>query len=986
MKKIILAALFLTGWQLTPPNSLFAQTEVTDTYIDNPNFEGRFAGWTNNGMYFQTSKAFDRQNGMVFMEKWVNQGSKVGGIVYIKQTLVGLPAGTYTLLADAQNIQQNSTAAQTGAFIFAGNEQTEVSASNEYSVTFTVLGGQAEIGFKTSSCTGNWVCVDNFRLFYKGIVKDSVNLELQRLITEAEGVIGDGATAASLQTAIDNAKALLTAEGDYQAAATALAKATLTYRISNATGAVPTVTTYDFVPTGVTIALGRSTISGASVKERGFCWSTNPNPTVLDNRSTRYFSNNGFIYCMEHMQPATVYYVRAYAITSGWQVGYGDVVKIATLPESNMTTWYDNAGDEQQNYRIASAVNEVEWLYHNLTNVRDFGLSVHYSYGSGAGGGTADCSYGGYMRVSQNTPYQQTGTILHETNHGVGVGTTNEWKNNSNLRSETTRGLWLGPRANLMVKFLENNPDAVLNGDGTHMWPYGINGANEDTYNPENTILYFGNIMTTHALHHDGLICSSGVGFATPAYLFAQEDDAKYYIKSEVADYGLATFLGHTATGALKNITATPQEALADDGLAWYIRYNPKTGYYTFQNAESGKYLGLSSTTIKALSSPAAFHLLPSREQCTLGDFTKSSYWITLNKGTYALKAGTSSCSTVAFDHSNTAASQRWLFLTSDDLAAYETGALDVSTQQLTQLIANIRATMATPHVANADTLSLNAIDQQLADTLAAVEGQADAFTTSAQVAQATASVQDALVQFLGSVTPASVEQPFDLTYLLTNATIDDNSGWSDTPTFGYSCCEYFTRASFDFNQTTAIKMPKGTYKVRMQGFQRPGAYADVYTDYVTNGVNNVKAVLYAKTKSTPIKNIFDDAQPKSLGTGSVAAATKVYIPNTMESAQAFFSNGLYDNSVTVTTTTLATFKLGLRCAAVSANYWTCFDNFRLCFYGSLTSDEVTPVQAVEADARPAASSAVLFDLQGRHVTHPRRGIYIRNGKKIILK
>ena len=350
MRRIALAAFAIFLFFNLQSTICFAQTNVTTKYIENPNFEARFAGWDNAGSFtFNTSKNFAGQDGMVFMEKWVSKGNSLGTNTGMKQTLVGLPAGTYTLTVNAQNIQQSSEVAQTGAFIFAGDEQTEVSAYGQYSVVFTVLTGQTVIGFKLKTCTGNWACIDNFKLYSNGIVKDSVNLELQKLITEAEGVIGDGVTAPALQTAIDDAKALLTAEGDYQAVAKALESATLNYRVQNATGTAPTVTTNEFIAAGSTIALGRLTVKGTA-SERGFCWSTEPEPTVLDNRSTRYFSNNGNIYVMEHMQPATIYYIRAYAMTKDYKVGYGEVVKMATLPKGSVSTSYEdyNNGTEQE--------------------------------------------------------------------------------------------------------------------------------------------------------------------------------------------------------------------------------------------------------------------------------------------------------------------------------------------------------------------------------------------------------------------------------------------------------------------------------------------------------------------------------------------------------------------------------------------------------------------------------------------------------------
>ena len=955
-----------------------AQTDVTSK-IDNPNFEARFAGWENNGMLFQENNNFYKKNGMVYMEKWVNKGSKVPD-VSMKQEVQKLQTGTYTLVAGAQNIQQESTAQQTGAYLFAGNEQVAVSDSAQYSITFTVIEGKATIGFKTVSATGNWVAVDNFRLYYNGVNKDSINLEMQKLITEAESVLGSGDTADELQTAINNAKALLTTEGDYEAAAKALTRATLNYRISNATGSTPIVKTGEFVPTGVTLALGRSSIGGTGIKEKGFCWSTEPNPTVLDNRSTRYFSNNGYIYCMEHMEPATVYYVRAYAMTNGYKVGYGDVVKIATLPESNMTVWYDYEGDEMTDNRIASAVNEVYWLYHNLTNVRDFNLSVHYSPGSGAGGGTADCSYGGYMRVSQNTPYQQTGTILHETNHGVGVGTTNEWYNNSNLRAETSRGLWLGPRANKMVQFLENSSTATLTGDNTHMWPYGINGAHEDAYNPENTILYYANAMTTHALHQDGLICSCNVGFATPAYVFQQDDEQKYYIVSE--NENAKGFLTMNSSGTLMVADFNTENS---DNFAWNITYDPKTSYYIFRNVGTGMYIS-KSRTIKGMSRTAPttyekFHLLPGRAEATVGNITGQGYWITMGYSAtlQANTAGAGNTSTASLDFANTATSQRWLFLNESQVTEYNKSALELELEELYALISKIETTAATPHMAKAEGNDVETIDNELNTTISTIRNAK--YNETAEITTAIADLKTAFLTFMGKVTPTDISNPFDITFMINNPGLDnDCDGWNTSTTNKYSCCEFFETA-YDLNQTTQ-KMPSGTYELRVQAFMRPGTADAAYTAYNDGTVTTV-AQAYIRSKSVRIKNIWADAQESSLG-GNTQEKDGLYIPDDLYAASRWFAAGHYDNSalVSIAGTTGATIKLGIKCTTKNTAYWTAFDNFRLYYYGSYSTNDVTGVDDIEQ----AETDKVVYDLMGRRIAKPIRGLYIVNGRKTIIK
>ena len=553
---------------------LKADKDVTNSYIENPDFEARFAGWFNNGFYYVTNPNFSQKHSRIYMERWVASSGKIPNIE-ICQDLY-LPAGTYQLTAGCQNIQQSGKIEScTGAILYANDEQVTVTESKNYDLTFTVLQGVTKIGFKVTTTNANWAAIDNVRLRLLDTDIEAEHAELQKLIDKGTEVLGDGdgEDASELTAAINGAKELIEAGGNdkIDSLAKSLSDATLNYRILNSTGASPRITVNKFVAAGATVLLGRMTASATGVLERGFCWSTHPEPTIFDNRTTHYFSANGEIYRMEKLQPGTMYYVRPYVLTNKYALAYGDIIKAPTLPKGTVTADYDNGGSTEENYRIASAVEEIKWLYNNLSYVRGINLSVHYS----AGTPTADCSYGGWMRVGANESYQQTGTILHETNHGVGVGTSDIWWN-GNYRQDGDRGKWLGPRATQMIRFLNKDNTAYMTGDNTHMWPvssysgpnYGINGSWEDSYNPENTLLYYGNVLITHAMHQDGLICSSSVGFASPAYTFEQDDETKYYIKT-TDDLGNETsLLTVTESGALiqKEVRAT--EALENDSFA----------------------------------------------------------------------------------------------------------------------------------------------------------------------------------------------------------------------------------------------------------------------------------------------------------------------------------------------------------------------------------------------------------------------------------
>ncbi|MBR1800499.1 MAG: hypothetical protein IJ767_03265 [Bacteroidaceae bacterium] len=444
--------------------------------------------------------------------------------------------------------------------------------------------------------------------------------------------------------------------------------ATLLAHVLNPTGTTNLTVKTGTVIAGTTVMFARGTFGGTS-KEAGFCWSESPEPTIFDSRATTYYDNNGNIYYMEDVKPATVYYVRAYAFTSGYRLFYGDIVKVATLPKGNTSGYYDEGGpDEATNKRVREAFQNAMDIWNSVNSLDNFTPSVHYS----AGTPTADCSYGGWIRMGANSSYQRTGTIMHEMAHGVGVIPNDKGWNNATYRAGTTSGIWLGPRVDRVVQFLENNASAHLNGDYQHMWPYGINGAGEDTGAP---MLYRGNGLIIEALIEDGLIAPNQ-NFAHPAYTFTQDDDTKYYLKSEATNRGLATsYLRQTSATNIRFEAMTADEAFANDSCAWYITYNPKTCYYSFKNAATGRYLSMSTGTATASTGTAntTFQLLGARAQTTLDDFTfaGTSYWVVSSNNHYAMNATATGASGTSFNHNNSATTQRWLLLTGDEVTRF---------------------------------------------------------------------------------------------------------------------------------------------------------------------------------------------------------------------------------------------------------------------------------------------------------------------------
>lgn len=763
-----------------------------------------------------------------------------------------------------------------------------------------------------------------------------------------------------------------------------------------------TVTTHPYMARGATSAFGRSTVTGINstdIKERGFCWSSETSePTIADAHTTQTLSQGGTIYHIEGLTPATVYYMRAYALLKDSTAYYGNAVKLITIPKGTITWSYNNGGPADANERINAAVADAVSYLNEYTSISGFHTSVNY----GAETPTADCSYGGWMRVGPNASYQRTGTILHELLHGIGVGTHGVWNSNSPLRANGSSGNWLGDRVTEFLRFWENNTTTVLTGDGTHMWPYGINGAHEDT---GNKLLYMGCAMIAQALGEDGLPPTGG--FGTPAYTLEQEDTVKYYIKSESPDGGLNdAYLRQNKIKRLAWEKMTAEEAALNDSAAWYITFNPKTRYYQLCNVATGHYMTYHGTGMSGFrltdqgeaSVNESFHLMRSRTDVDFGGMKMEGvrgYWIIHpenKQNPTCLAVGVNGLTTTGtFDLSNDAVKQRWIIAPAEELGAIEEAGKKASEKELGKALTQLKEYMQVPHTEN-----VPGTDEAMNNFIFRVEELDLGEMATDDVATLANETNDSCFSFLSKVSPTDSATPFDLTSLIEDAGMDSGEGWSTSPTINYSCGEFYQK-SFDMYQTIQ-GLPAGTYELCAQAFQRPGSSTDSYNAYVA-GTDNVVAYLYAGNQSTKIKHIAAEARTTKIGTGAESAVGSPvrYIPNDMQATSRYFLRKLYENSVMVELPSKGNLKVGLRNSSAASNYWTIFDNFRLYYYGSLSPEEVAGIE--KPVIRPTtkeslfATPADVYSITGVCVRKQAtgldglpRGFYIVKGHKVIVR
>lgn len=747
---------------VTVAEAMAANSVDFTSLVTNHSFESGFSGWTQSGMKLQNNQTFPLKDGDNYVERWVPADTQGGAdACKVSQTISNVLPGKYELKVAAQNLLEGSDDAQTGVWVFAGENRTSVTKVADYVVEFDVLeasSGNIEIGYLADKASGNYLAVDNFRLTYTMTDHEAVKSFVGRICSDATAAVKDRKAGRNVINAFESSVAALqnaAAEGDplavveavselmriqedvevsaavYAALGEAIAEAenafqqikgeegadkvrqlidegkkmydeavadnsdveamslslmnaVLAFRISKSEGTAPDVETFPYVARGASFALGRAEVSGVEDKdllETGFCWSTSPDAKVTDFRSTEYFDNNGIIYHMKGMRPSTVYYVRAYAMTKDYAVGYGDEVKIITIPKGTITWSYDpNGGSDDVNARITAAVEEAVEYWNNSTSISGYHVSCSYN----AGVNTADCSYGGWVRVGPRVDYQRTGTLMHEMNHGVGVGQHSVWFGpSSKYRSGETTGDWLGVRATKLVRFLENDPSAMLHGDTQHMWPYGINGEHEDS---GKEILYLANGLVTQAVGEDALPPVAG-RIHTPSWFFENEEGVKYYLKTQSEKRAKFTnFVVESVSGDIEWTAMSTDDALKDDHAAWYISFDPVTCYYTFVNAASGNHMTWDSVakTLKGVA-PAdvaeghdLFQLTGSRKMYDVAGYCDYTYWITAAEKSstpVTLTSTKAGMSLDAFNINSNLGNQHWHIFTADHMKDFDKAA-----------------------------------------------------------------------------------------------------------------------------------------------------------------------------------------------------------------------------------------------------------------------------------------------------------------------
>ena len=182
----------------------------------------------------------DYTNGTVtlhyFIEAW-KPGATLGD-GYLRQTVEGLPEGKFVLSADAIATWQNDDSRTiTGAQLFITADgvtyKTEMSTKNgkpqHFTTEFMNTGeGNVIFGLRTVSANCNWLCADNFKVTFYGIDLSPYATLLSQAVAEAqaiEGTVPSGVYSDLAAVVTDNNKAWETSK-EYTTAIAAIQAAT----------------------------------------------------------------------------------------------------------------------------------------------------------------------------------------------------------------------------------------------------------------------------------------------------------------------------------------------------------------------------------------------------------------------------------------------------------------------------------------------------------------------------------------------------------------------------------------------------------------------------------------------------------------------------------------------------------------------------------------------------------------------------------------
>ena len=214
----------------------------------------------------------------------------------------------------------------------------------------------------------------------------------------------------------------------------------------------------------------------------------------------------------------------------------------------------------------------------------------------------------------------------------------------------------------------------------------------------------------------------------------------------------------------------------------------------------------------------------------------------------------------------------------------------------------------------------------------------------------------------------------------------DANLGVIDRGRRTNPVCEAYYQQMFEVNQV-ASNLPEGYYQVNMTGYYRDGSREDLQQKVANGTTPACHAMLYIEYKGKGNEVALPSIAAginQCPGIGWKGAAGEQ--PDNVMDAAEYFESGLYK----VYTRIIKVGPEGELTIGVTKDKqvdsdWAVFDNFRLTYFGKHVSQEI--IDGINTVKNNSIENGKIYNLQGMEVKRPlKRGIYICNGKKFIVK
>ena len=244
----------------------------------------------------------------------------------------------------------------------------------------------------------------------------------------------------------------------------------------------------------------------------------------------------------------------------------------------------------------------------------------------------------------------------------------------------------------------------------------------------------------------------------------------------------------------------------------------------------------------------------------------------------------------------------------------------------------------------------------------------------------------------------ATPDDPAEVTQIIYNPDFidpityeDSNSGWTIVLDAGATNCsegalECYDNETFNVSQQL-IGLAPGYYTVSVDAFYRAGL-PNAYTDSLTN-VRNAR--LYAYTQAgnyeTAICNAIDGGQAlkENIGAESrviIGDEIDLYIPNNIAAAKQYLDLGYYPNKRDFCVGQDGKATIGIRKDEHITGDWTICSTWELYYLGTTAPDAIQDVEATPV----RLGDSNVYDLSGRRISRPARGLYIVDGHKVLIK